>query len=216
MRRTAAPGIALALLLAACSTAPPPVPLAPGEAARYTAAWEARRAAAYAPQRKKALFRGETVPKIGPSARGYLSVFWDGSTLFWRSSAPLAGNQREGRLRRAGPGAGEPSLLPGGLSEADALGALLGVLDLPASCRPVERVGAEFHLRLDLEGREAVLTEDGRVVSLRFPGKTSVMLEAGEPFPRSVTATGRSGRAHLTLESWAEWPESEPAPGGAA
>jgi hypothetical protein len=217
VRRPPAVSLSLALLAAGCTTAPPVQPLAPAEADRFVTAWEARRAEAYAPRRLKALFRGEAAPKFGVALRGYLSVFWDGTTLVWKASAPLAGNAREGRLTRgvgeAGD-AGAASPLPGTQSAADAIGALLGVLDLPAAGRPVERVGDGARIRLDSAGREALLTPDGRVLALSFPGKARVSLEAAAPFPLKVSASGPRGSATLVLESWADWPPGEPIPGG--
>ncbi len=214
MKRLLAPG--LALLAAACATAPPPLPIAPAEAAPLVAAWEERRAEAFAPRRLKALYRGEASAKAGPVLRGYLSVFWDGTTLLWKASAPLAGNAREGTLRRGGGPTGAASPVPGRLTQDDALGALLGVLDLPAAGRPVVRTGGGFRLELDDAGHEAFLAPDGRVTSLRFPGGTHVTLEAASPFPLELRAKGPSGSAHLVLESWGEWPPETPARGGGA
>jgi len=214
VRRSAA--LALALLAAACATAPPPVPVSETEALRFVEAWEKRRADAFAPQRLKALFRGEAAPKIGIAVRGYLSLFWDGTTLVWKASAPLSGNVREGRLRRGGGAAGEASPFPGKLTQDDALGALLGVLDLPAGGRPVDRIGPEIRLKLDDAGREAFLAPDGKVASLRFPGGTRVALEAASPFPLKLHARGRGGSAMLVLESWGQWLEGESIPGGGA
>ncbi len=179
-------------------------------------AWDARRAAAYAPRRLKALFRGEAAPKIGATMRGYLTVFWDGTTLVWKASAPLAGSGREGRLVLSAEPAGEASPFPSGLTSADVVGALLGVLDLPAAGRPVDRIGREIRLSLDDAGRKAFLLPDGTVTALVFPGGTRVTLEGAAPFPLRLSAKGPRGRATLVLESWAEWPADEPAPSGAA
>jgi hypothetical protein len=214
VRRSAA--LILASFAAACATVPPPVPLREQEALRIVEAWEKRRADAFAPRRLKALFRGEAAPKIGTVVRGYLSIFWDGTTLVWKASAPLAGNAREGRLRRGGGAAGEASPFPGRLTQDDALGALLGVLDLSARGRPVEKIGEEIRLKLDDGGREAFLAPDGQVKALRFPGGTLVTLEAASPFPLRLKAKGPAGSADLVLESWAKWSEGESTPGGGA
>lgn len=213
MRRPAAVSLSLALLVGGCATAPPVRSLAPAEADPYVAAWEARRAEAYAPRRLKALFRGEAAPKIGVALRGYLTVFWDGTTLVWRASAPLAGNARGGRLTRSGDEAGEASPLPGTLTSADAIGALLGVLDLPAAGRPVERVGDRVRIRLDGAGRDAFLSPDRKVSALSFPGSARVSFEAAVPFPLKLSARAPRGSATLVLESWADWPPGEPIPG---
>lgn len=214
MRRPAA--LALALVVAACATAPPPVPLTAAEAGPYVSAWNRRRAEAYAPRRLKALYRGEAAGKLGVSARGYLTIYWDGTTLFWKTSAPLAGNVREGSLRRDGAAPGVALPFPSGLSAADLVGSLLGVLDLPAAGRPLARVGTDVRLFLDDAGRQATLTADGAVTALRFPDGTRVTLEAASPFPVRLTAKGPKGSAKLILESWAAWPEGEPAPGKGA
>jgi hypothetical protein len=216
VRPAAAPGLALALLLAACATAPPPLPLAPDEASSAVKAWEERRAAAYSPRRIKALFKGEAAPKVGVTVRGYLSVFWDGTTLVWKASAPLAGSGRNGRLTRSPAPAGESSPFPSGLASADVIGALLGVLDLPAAGRPASRTAEGIRLSLDDEGRRAFLSPNGTVASLAFPDGTRVTLEAASPFPLRLSATGPRGTATLVLESWADWPEGEPVAGGEA
>jgi hypothetical protein len=204
VRRPAA--LALALLAAACATAPPPVPLSGAEAGPFVEAWEKRRAEAYAPRRLKALYRGEAATKLGLSVRGYLAIYWDGTTLVWRTSVPLAGNVREGSLRRDGAAVGEASPFPAGLSAADVVGSLMGVLDLSAAGRPVARVGPDVRLSLDDAGREALLAPDG----------TRVTLEAASPFPARLAVKGPRGKARLALESWAAWPEGEAVPGEGA
>ncbi len=214
MRRPAA--LALALAAAACATAPPPVPLAGAEADRYVQAWEKRRAEAFSPRRLKALYRAEASAKLGPSVRGYLSIFWDGTTLVWRTSAPLAGNVREGSLRRDGAVVGPASPFPAGLTAGDVVGSLVGVLDLSAAGRPVARVGSDLSLSLDDTGREALLSADGKVTGLRFPDGTRVTLEASSPFPARLTAKSPRGTAKLVLESWGEWPADEAIPEGGA
>ena len=213
MRRRAGVVAAVVLLAASCATAPPAVPLDAGDAEAWTARWESRRAAAYGPRRLKALYRGEAAPKIGVIARGYLSVWWDGATLVWKASAPLAGDLRGGTLSAAGGGA---SPFPGRLKAGDAIGALLGVLDLPAGGRPVERVGDAVRIRLDAEGREALFGKDGRLTGLKFPDGTRVALEPASPLPLRLDAAGPGGTASLVLESWADWPEGEAIPGDRA
>lgn len=212
MRRPAA--LALALAAAACATAPPPVPLAGAEADKYVQAWEKRRAEAFSPRRLKALYRAEASAKLGPSVRGYLSIFWDGTTLVWRTSAPLAGNVREGSLRRDGTVVSPDSPFPAGLTAGDVVGSLVGVLDLSAAGRPVARVGSDLSLSLDDTGREALLSADGKVKGLRFPDGTRVTLEASSPFPARLTAKSPRGTAKLVLESWGEWPADEAVPEG--
>lgn len=214
MRRSAAVSLSLALVVGGCATALRVIPLTGDEAGPFVAAWETRRAEAYAPRRLKALFRGEAAPKFGATLRGYLTVYWDGTALVWKASAPLSGNARSGRLTKSAAEAGEASPFPGALSSADAIGALLGVLDLPAAGRPVERVGDQVRIRLDGAGREAFLSPDGKVAALSFPGSARVSFEAAAPFPLRLRAKGRRGSATLVLESWADWPAGEAIPGG--
>ena len=216
MRRAAAFGIALALFGVACATAPPPLPITAEEASTVVKAWETRRAAAYSPRRLKALFRGEAAPKAGAVVRGYLTVHWDGTTLVWKASAPLAGKGRDGQLTRSTEPAGEASPFPSGLTSADVVGALLGVLDLSAEGRPAARVGPDVRLSLDGVGREAFLSPDGTVKALSYPDGTRVTLEGASPFPLRLSAKGPRGTATLLLESWAEWPADEVVPGGSA
>jgi len=213
VRRRTAVSLSLALAVGGCATAPPVRPVTQAEAGPFVAAWEARRADAYAARRLKALFRGEAAPKLGVAVRGYLTVFWDGTTLVWKASAPLAGNAREGRLTRTTSEAGEASPLPGALTSADAIGALLGVLDVSAAGRPIEWVGDRVRIRLDGAGREAFLEADGKVAALSFPGSARVSIEAAAPFPLRLSASGPRGSATLVLESWADWPVGEGIPG---
>jgi hypothetical protein len=205
--------IALALAVVACATAPPPLPLTAAEAAPWVSAWDQRRAEAYTPRRLKALYRGEAAGKLGVKARGYLTIWWDGTTLVWKTSVPLSGDVREGTLRRDGAPSDEPSPFPPGLTGADVVGCLFGVLDLPADGRPAARVGSDVRLALDDAGREAFLSPDGAVRALRFPDGTRVTLEAASPLAARLTARGPKGSATLVLESWAAWPEGEPVPG---
>jgi len=213
--RGAAPAAFAAAFAVACATAPPPVPVAASEAAPYVARWEERRAEAYGPRRLKALYKGEAAPRVGAIVRGYLSVWWDGSTLVWKASAPLAGDLRAGRMSLL-PGGRNVSPFPGRLAPVDAIGALLGVLDLPAAGRPVERAGGVVTIRLDGDGRAAQFGADGQIVALLFPGRIRVALDPAQPFPLRVDASGPGGSALLALESWTEWPVGEPIPGGGA
>lgn len=213
MRRTAGFVPVALLLSAACATAPPAVPLSAADAEPWAARWETRRAAAYGPRRLKALYKGEAAPKVGVIARGYLSVWWDGVALVWKASAPLAGDLRGGTLSAA---SGGDSPLPGRLKAGDAIGALLGVLDVPAEGRPVERVGDAVRIRLDAEGREAVFGKDGRLTGLKFPDGTRIVLEPASPLPLRLDAAGPGGTASLVLQNWADWPEGEAIPGGRA
>lgn len=205
-RRLAAAAGLLAVLAGGCATTrPAAVPEA--EAARVRDLWDRSRAEAWGQRRFKALFSGESVPRAGAVVRGYLSVFWDGETLEWRLSAPLAGGVRQGRLSRHG---GSPGAVPfpSRVTERDAIGALLGVLDLPASGAGVSREG-DFHL-LDLGGgRAGRLDASGRVVGLRLAADASVRLEPGAAVPRRIEAVGPEGRVVLALESYGPW-EDEP------
>lgn len=198
-------------LLAGCGSAPVAPRAAPddrAEAAR--SAWDARRVEAWRPRRLKALYSGELSADVGSVVRGYLSVFWDGAALHWRVSAPLAGGARGGTLRADGGGA---SPFPGGLAGADAIGALLGALDLPAAGRPATAAGGDVRLALDDAGRTALLSREGRVLELAFPGGARVRLDApSDGFPRAIAAEGPDGRAKLKLESLGPWPEDEPVP----
>jgi hypothetical protein len=208
--RVAAAVLAVAGLWA-CATAR----LGGDEAARVAGRYEQLRWASYAPRRFKALFSGEVSRGLGV-ARGYLSVFWDGSTLSWQTSAPLSGGITRGTLGLDTEPGGGNALFPGSLTARDAVGALLGVLDLPAADRPVDRRGGRLRLHLDDDGRIAVLDDSGRVIGLEFPGGVSVRFEPGEGVPRRIDASGKSGRASLKLESLAPWPEGEPVPGASS
>jgi hypothetical protein len=213
--KRAAPAVLAALVFSACATAPAPVAVSASEAAPYVARWEERRAEAYGPRRLRALYRGEAAPKVGAIVRGYLSVWWDGATLVWKASAPLAGDLRAGRMSLL-PGGENVSPFPGRLAPADAIGALLGVLDLSAVGRPVERTGEVVTIRLDGDGRAAQFGADGRIVTLTFPGRTRVTFESARPLPLRLEASGPGGTASLALENWAEWPAGEAIPGGGA
>lgn len=175
--------------------------------------WQRARAAAWAPDRRvKAMFKGDVSPTVGAAAHGYLLFWWDGVTLSWKASAPLAGDVRGGRLSAAGERG--PNPLPMKLGPEDAIGVLLGVLDLPAAGRPVERVRDRYRLFLDGYGRVAVLDTRLSVVGLELPNGTRVSFGPGEGLPRRIEAASPDGRARLALESLAPWPAEEPVPGG--
>ncbi|MGZ5429245.1 MAG: hypothetical protein ACXWFS_09570 [Thermoanaerobaculia bacterium] len=131
--------------------------------------------------------------KVGATGRGYLSVWWNGATgtLHWRASAPIAGGGKGGFLRK-GMSDG-PSLLPGRLGPADLIACILGVPDGPLS-------------------PSVAVDREGRVIEMSFPGGEVVKLQPGEGVPRRLEANGPDGRAVLTLESYASWPESEEIP----
>jgi hypothetical protein len=196
-----------------CSSVSPVVG-ARAEAAR--AAYERARAAAWAPRRFKALFKVEVSPKIGAMARGYLSVFWDGRTLVWRSSAPLAGAGKGGLLRSGEKEDGKSStkdLFPGKIASSDVLAALLGApaADVSSSSPFEERSGVIVLPLADGE-RTAGIDASGRIAFLGFPGGVRVRLQPGEGVPRRIEATGPDGRALLALETFGAWPEGEGVP----
>lgn len=196
-----------ALLAAGCATVRP---VAPSEADRVRGAWDRARSAAWSPRRVKAMFKGDVSPAVGAVAHGYLLVWWDGRTLVWRASAPLAGSVRSGTLV---PGAETgPNPFAGRLRPGDAIGVLLGALDVPATARPVEKAGDRYRLFLDSYGRTAVMGSGLEVVGLELPDRTRVTYEPGEGLPRRIEAVSRDGRAHLSLESLVAWPEDEPIP----
>lgn len=175
--------------------------------------YEEIRTRAYSPRRFKALYKGDVSPTIGMIARGYLLLWWDGTTMIWKTSAPLAGTGRMGALRlgsTAGTSVEVP--FPGGLTERDAIGVLLGVLDIPAAGRTVETSRSGFRIVLDAEGRAASVDAEGRVTALELGGETRVEFSPGEGVPRRIDARGRDGRAKLSLESYGPWPEGEPIP----
>ncbi len=178
-------------------------------------AWERARETAFAPRRIKALYRGEASHTVGTIVRGYLSIFWDGRVLWWRASAPIAGNLRGGRLEPS-TGAGGSGPFAGTLTAADAVGALLGALDLAAGEAPARVEGDAVVLALDGAGRTAKIDSKGRVLSLGFPGGNRVSYDPGAGLPRRIEAGGPDGRADLVLETLGPWPEGEPVPGGGA
>jgi hypothetical protein len=191
-----------------------PAPLDPREG-DARGAWEKAREKAFAPRRIKALYRGEASHTIGTIVRGYLSIFWDGRVLWWRASAPIAGSLRGGRLEPS-TGAGGSGPFAGSLTAADAVGALLGALDLPAAEAPARVESDEVVLVLDGAGRTARVDPKGRVLALGFPGGNRVAYEPGSGLPRRIEARGPDGRADLVLETLGPWPEGEPVPGDEA
>lgn len=207
MNRRAAVAAAALLSLASCRTAGPlEVPATEADAARGVSAVLEAREKAWGPRRFKALFRGEVSPRAGVAVRGYLSIFWDGETLAWRASVPLAGAGRSGSLRRGGDGAGD--LFPGRLAAGDVLAALFGVPEeAPTGRAAVVRDG---RIRLELpsgEGRSVLVDPSGAVTGLVLPAGVRVELQPGAGLPRRIALDGPGGRALLTLESFGPWPE---------
>lgn len=206
---------AVLLLTGACASsggrqvAPAPVAVERADAART--AYEKARQAAYGSRRFKALFGGDVSPRVGAIARGYLSAWWDGRSLVWRASAPLAGAGRQGRLsldESASPGSVP---FPGELDSRDAIGVLLGVLDLPPGGAVVAR-GAGVRIVLDARGRSVLMDERLRIVGFELPHGASVKYEPGDGVPRRIEAKSPDGFANLRLESFGPWPASEPIP----
>lgn len=205
----------LALALASCrTTAPPAVPPDPALTARAAAAVLAARDAAWGARRFKALFRGEVYPSAGISVRGYLALFWDGEELAWRASVPLAGSPRQGTIRRTGGDAGE--LFPGRLSGGDVLAAILGVPEeAPTGEGALLVRGGRLALKLPSgEGRAVLVSPSGDITGLVFPDGVRVELSPGTGVPRRIEVSGPEGRALLTLETYAAWPEGEEVPRG--
>lgn len=204
MRRAApAAAAAVAFLLGGCASGRPSSPEA---SARAAAALERVRTEAYRPRRWKALFRGEVAPRVGAIGRGFLAIFWDGLTLTWKTSAPLAGDVQSGTLS-LGSASGAPLPIPGRLAPREAIGVLLGVPD-GGVAGPARDDGDRVILPLE-GGTLAVLDRAGRVVEVRFRGGVRVVYEPGSGLPRKLTATSREGRAVLELESLGPWPEGE-------
>ncbi len=204
------------LTAASCSTVRPSYPPAsPEQAARAISRLATIRERAWEPRRFKALFSAVVSPKIGSVQRGYLSVFWDGSRLDWRTSLPVAGNLGAGALGRDGVGSGGGGLagmLSSRLTDADALSVLFGAPSLPVQGATVEKAGEALRLLLDSEGRTVVL-HSGYVIAMEFPGGVDARLEPGPEVPSRIEVRSRKGRAVLKLESAGPWPEGEPLPG---
>ena len=214
-RRAAVAAAAFVALSAACrSAAPPPaMPAGPAATVRAVASVLAARDAAWRPRRFKALFKGEVSPKVGVAVRGYLALFWDGESLSWRASVPLAGAGRSGTLRRTGGGADE--LFPGRLDARDVLAALLGVPEeAPSGEGALLRDGRVALSLPSGEGRAVLVSAAGDVTGLLLPAGVRVEIAPGAGVPRRVEVNGPEGRALLTLESYGPWPEGEEAPKG--
>lgn len=205
--------VALALVAAGCASggaAPAGTPPLPAAVASAKQAWNRHREDAFAPRRFKALFQGEAIPKVGAVARGYVSVFWDGRSLDWRLSAPLAGGVRSGRvsLADARPTSG---LLPGKVEGPDVIGVVLGVLDRDATGAAAR--GERDGVRLDFgDGRSALVDPSGQVVEIGLPGGVVARITPGAGVPRRLKLKGPDGTADLTLQSFGPWDEGEPAP----
>lgn len=198
----------------ACSGVPPPTSAAAHELIETARlAYEQARGEAWAPRRFKALYRGEISPKVGPVARGYLSLFWDGTTLRWRTSAPIAGGAGAGSVRRDG-GVEKDLPVPGRLTGSDLLAIILGVPDLPCCHGSATVIRGAVRLPLDGSGRTAVVDEEGRIESLELPDGMNASFEPGAGLPRQIKAASRQGQALLQLESYGPWPEDEGLPPG--
>lgn len=208
-RRAAVAAAALFLSQAACRSAgPAAVPADPVRTARSVAAVFEARERAWGPRRIKALYRGEVAPKAGLAVRGFLSLYWDGETLEWKASVPLAGTPRAGTIRRGDTDSG--GLFPGPLVAADVLAALLGVPEeLPTGEGALLRAG-RVELRLPSGGGRSVLvSEGGAVTGLVLSGGVRVEILPGPLLPGRIEISGREGTAVLSLESWGPWPEGE-------
>ena len=209
MRRVGAGVAAAALALGACRTAGPIAkPAGPTETAGAMASVVSARDEAWRPRRFKALFRGELSPGAGVAVRGFLAFRWDGTSLFWTASVPLAGAGRSGVLRREGGDLA--ALLPGRLAASDVLAALLGVPEELPVADGAELRGDRVVLRLPSgEGREVLVTPAAGVTGLVLPEGVRVELTPGAGVPRRIAIRGPEGSAVLTLESYAPWPEGE-------
>jgi hypothetical protein len=170
---------------------------------------------AWTPRRFKALYAVEVSPVIGAVQRGFLTLFWDGRRLLWRTSLPMAGQVGEGLLERgaASPG-GLASALSSRLNDSDALAVLLGAPECPETAPLVEGDGNSFRLILEADGRDVVLGPSGRVSGMGFPGGVGVLLEPGEEVPARIEVKSRRGRALLKLEAAGDWPVQELPPSG--
>ena len=170
---------------------------------------------AWAPRRVKALYSVEVTPVIGAVQRGFLSLFWDGRRLLWRTSLPMAGQVGEGSLERGSrsPG-GLAAALSSRLEDSDALAVLLGAPECPARVPAVEWDGSSYRFLLGGEGRTVVMEPSGRVTGMGFPGGVEVRLAPGEALPARIEVESRKGRALLKLQTAGDWPEGESAPPG--
>jgi hypothetical protein len=216
--RARATGAALlvATLGAACSTARPgfsPVSPEAAAAARERLSEACRKA--WTPRRLKALFAVEVSPAVGAIQRGFLTLFWDGRRLLWRTSLPMAGQVGEGALERGAtsPGGLAAALSPN-LKDSDALSVLLGAPECPTAAPAVEGDRSSYRILLEGKGRDVVLGPSGRVTEMGFPGGVEVRLWPGEEVPTRIELKSRKGRALLKLEAAGDWPAQEPAPSG--
>ncbi len=199
--------VAVGFLASGCVTVrPATVPADPARAERAVAAWQAARAKAWGPRRFKALYGGVVSQTVGATARGYVALWWDGSRLHYKSSAPLAGAGSSGTLSRLGGG----SPLPGVADPSAAIGVVLGVLDVAADPAHVTVDGNLTRLALE-GGAFAFLDPEGRIVKLLL-GSAEVRYEPGAGLPRSIDVRGDEGSAKLSLESYGPWPAGEPLP----
>lgn len=218
MRLLAAVAAVATLAGAACRTAAPPpaaatVPAGPGPTVDALLTVLAARDAAWGPRRFKALYRGEVSPRTGVAVRGYLALFWDGESLDWRASVPLAGTPRSGTIRRTGSEASE--LFPGRIAGADLLAVLLGVPEESPSGEGASVYRDRIALELPSgDGRAVLVSASGGVTGLRLPGGVAVELVPGTGVPRRIELAGPEGRALLTLESYGDWPAGEEVPKG--
>lgn len=215
MRLPAAVAAAALLATVSCRTAGPvALPADPALSASALATVLGAREAAWGPRRFKALFRGEISSNAGLAIRGYLALFWDGETLTWSASVPLAGSPRSGTIRRSG-GGDTGQLFPGRLAATDVLAALFGVPEeLPSAVGALVK-GDRVELKLPSgEGRAVLVSRPGGVTGLSLPGDVRVEIAPGAGVPRRIEVRGPEGRALLTLESYGAWPEGEEAPKG--
>ncbi len=214
--RAIGPTLLVAALGVACSTARPgfsPVSAEAAAAARERLLEACQKA--WTPRRLKALFSVEVSPVVGAVQRGFLTLFWDGRRLLWRTSLPIAGQVGEGVLERgsSSPG-GLASALSSRLNDSDALSVLLGAPECPTETPAVEGDRNSYRLLLAGEGRDVVLGSSGRVTGMGFPGGVEVRLWPGEEVPTRIEVKSRIGRALLKLEIAGEWSAQELAPVG--
>lgn len=208
--RRASPGVlALFLVLSGCQTASPRVePVSGEELVRLrslVASWQEK---AFSPRRLKALYSVETNPKVGPIMRGYVSFFWDGETLVWRASAPMAGNVRGGTIER--DGFESTGLLPLDIPAADVVGVFLGVPGWDIVNSPV--FAAKDGYRLVSGTREMVFSPGRGVLSQSLPNRISATFEPGDGLPRAITVAGPDGKAVFRMQSLLPWPAGEGVP----
>ncbi len=199
-RGVAACAVILGLTMG-CVSQRKPLPITASEVERARSTVQALQEKALAERRIKALFTGRISPKVGPIGRGFVSLFWDGLVLRWRTSVAIAGNLQEGEMVLGG--GKEARLLPPPFTEDDAISVFLGVPVWEMGDAVVERFGGRY--RLSIAGRSVEVTSAGVIDRMRFPDGTVATLEPGDGLPRSVRIEGRSGIAELKLESLAPW-----------